>query len=315
MPEQKSIVENWITENESKLKQISVENKPLYESVFLALEYLNNSLGGKVITAPVIEPVATPETPKTTENYKKVYLTKNLSSNIGNNIKGGSLGMVLGDSFGKYLIAWDKTEYEVYNGNYKKEMFTGVDPIFNIGDNVGFPTTQFQTPLGTPAMFIIIEAENKGDTTLKIVEMNFGNIQQNDWTYSLSNDIRDNKIGFNLKDLLKAKSIQHPIMPKAEKTSKPRLKYKKGQEVIDKTDPTSIYEIIDLTNTTSTQPNYKLSSKTDATKLDFWIYAIDLEKDYNISQKKSISLPIKEETQTQQTEFEDLANELDNLEI
>jgi len=461
MPEQNSIVENWIVENESKLKQISVENKPLYESVFLALEYLNNSLGGKVITAPKVEAeiitepekivyltngvrkdviqigsvgmilsesenlyriawfkdeyeqydgeydktmftdvnpefkvsdkvefpttqfgsklgeglqniiqeaknnnvswlwitdleynafndnkwvywltfdmvnkygvsiedlkkstfeqgttkVKKPKTSNPRTNYKKVYLKENLSSSIGNNISVGSLGMVLDDSNDKYLIAWDKSEYDVYNGKYKKEMFTDVDPIFSVGDKVGFPTTQFQTPLGLPAMAMITEAEKKGYTTLKIVDMVFDFLKDNKWKYGTTNEIRERNIGFNLEDLTKAKSVQGTITVKAEKTKKPRLKYKIGQEVISKADPTSIYEIIDLINAKSTLPNYKLSSKTDVTKLDFWIYDIDLEKDYNISQKKSISLPIKQETQTQQAEFEDLADELDNLEI
>jgi hypothetical protein len=310
MPENKSIVENWILENESKLKEISVENVPLYESIFSALNYLNNSLGGKVITAPIIEPLEISEPIKSNSVDKKVYLISNVR---GNDIIYGSVGDVLDEYDEEYLIAWYKDEYEKYDGEYGKRFFTDIDPIFKIGDKVSFPVTQFQTELGTPAMEMIVEAEINGYDTLEIVDLNFNWSGDNVWRYWLSNAIRQSKIGFNLQDL---QTLKTALQVKPQKTSKPRSKYKKGQVFINKVDPTSIYEIIDLRlDIDDKKFIYRLSSKTDVTKLNYWTTETDLEKDYNISQKKSISLPIKTETITQQVEFEDLADELNNLDI
>lgn len=311
MPEQNSIVENWISENESKLKQISVENKPLYESVFLALEYLNNSLGGKVITAPIIEPVVIPEPEKI------VYLTNGVRKDV---IQIGSVGMILSESENLYRIAWFKDEYEQYDGEYDKTMFTDVNPEFNIGDKVEFPTTQFGSELGEGLENIIQQTKDNNVNWLWIADLQFNAFNDKKWVYWLTHD-NVNKYGVYIDDLKisNARTYYEPTPTKVKnlKTSKPRSKYKKGQEVISKTDPTSIYEIIDLKPTlfSKTKYDYRLSSKTDATKSIYWTTEIDLEKDYNISQKKSISLPINEQTLTQKAEFEDLADELDNLEI
>jgi hypothetical protein len=55
----KNILENWIDQNSKRLSDLSGKNKPLYDSVFDALLYLNNYLGGEEITTKI--PEKTPE--------------------------------------------------------------------------------------------------------------------------------------------------------------------------------------------------------------------------------------------------------------
>ena len=320
MPQQNSIVENWITENESKLKQISVENKPLYESVFLALEYLNNTLGGNVITPPKIEPKIEPEIATEIPSYTKLTIgdkVKIPKTRFGSEILGGVFSLIdIATAINQsYLYV---TDIEEYDGIIWLSLdMSGTDELsFSEIDNLELYESPKKVYL--KSYFETLEGGSVGEILNEPDNINYIISWERPISYMFD--------GTYAKDLFtevppKFKVGDKVIFPKTQFN----LRLSDGVKVLIKNTEIKgldFLPIVDMDFNFGMDNvwTYWLAGESSF-KYGFYEDDLQLASENKPApktkkpQKKSISLPIEQEQLKQEAEFEDLADELNNLEI